>query len=172
LRQEMAKLDARLVATLDERARVARHLGELRRDHAPTLPLSDQAAMRELVARASGDMPKETVASVLREVFGACLSLELPVKVAFVGPEGGPGHGAARGRFGSTGSNLVAAESPAAALEELARKRTEFAVVPFETSTEGPLRATILALLALDLRIVEVLRDTFELHVVSRGGQF
>jgi chorismate mutase/prephenate dehydratase len=170
LRREMARIDARLVAILDERARAARRLGELRGDHAPTLPIGDQAALRDLVDRSSGDMPRDSLRAVLREVFAAGLLLELPVKVAFVGPEGGPGHSAARGRFGSDGSNLVSAETAADALEEVSRKRAEFAVVPFETSTEGPLQSTIQALMARDLRLTEVLDDDFDLHVMSRSG--
>jgi chorismate mutase/prephenate dehydratase len=170
IRQEIARLDTRLVAMLDERARHSRRLGELRRDHAATMPVADHAAMRELVERSSGDMPRDSLREVVHEVFAAGLALELPVKVAFVGPEGGTGYAAARGRFGSSRSNLVAADSTAEALEEVSRKRVEFAVVPFETSTEGPLQATILALMARDLRIAEVLDDDFRLHVLCRTG--
>src|SRR6202000_2874418 len=94
LRQEMARLDARLVATLDERARAARRLGEVRRDHAPAMPVADHAALQALVEQSSGDMPRDALREVLREVFAAGLALELPVKVAFVGSEGGPGHAA------------------------------------------------------------------------------
>jgi chorismate mutase/prephenate dehydratase len=166
----MARLDSRLVATLDERARLARRLGEVRRDHAPSIPVADHAAMRALVEQSTGDMPRDALAEVLREVFAAGLSLELPVKVAYVGSEGGPGYSAARGRFGSGASNLVPAETSAEALEEVTRKRAEFAVVPFETSTEGPLQSTILALMDRDLRISEVLDDRFDLHAMSRGG--
>src|ERR1700679_1221645 len=166
----MARLDGRLVAVLDERARLARQIRELRRSQAPTIPVGDHAVIRELVQRSSGDMPKDALLDVLRAVFAAGLSLELPVKVAFVGPEGGAGHAAARGRFGQGDSTLVPAETAANALEEVSRKRAEFAVVPFETSTEGPLQSTILALMARDLRITEVLDDDFRLHVMSRTG--
>jgi chorismate mutase/prephenate dehydratase len=170
LRREMARIDARLVEILDERARTARRLGELRGEHAPTLPVGDHATIRELVDHSSGDMPRDALRAILREVFAAGLLLELPVKVAYVGPEGGPGHSAARGRFGADSTNLVSAETTADALEEVSRKRAEFAVVPFETSTEGPLHSTILALMARDLRITEVLDDDFDLHVVTRTG--
>jgi chorismate mutase/prephenate dehydratase len=164
----MARLDARLVATLDERARAARRLGEVRRDHAPAMPVTDHAAIQALVEQSSGDMPRDALREVLREVFAAGLALELPVKVAFVGCEGGPGHAAAQGRFGAGKSNFVPAESSHEALEEVSRKRAEFAVVPFETSTEGPLQSTILALMNRDLRISEILDDAFDLHLMVR----
>ncbi len=169
LRQDIAKLDAQLLVALDKRARAARRLGELRRDQTASLPLTDHAALRALVARSSGDMPQEALRDIFREIFAACLALELPVHVSYVGPEGGPGHAAARGRFGQT-SNLLAAETTAAALDEVTRRRAEFAVVPFETAREGPVQSTILALMASDLRIAEVLDSTFDLHLMNRTG--
>jgi len=170
LRQEIAKLDAQLLATLDKRARAARRIGELRKDQAATLPLNDRATIRALVARGA-EMPQESLRAIFREVFAGCLALELPVKVAYVGPEGGAGHAAARARFGA-GSSLVCAESTSAALEEVSRRRAEFAVVPFETSIDGPVQATILALASSDLRICEQLEHSSELHLMNRTGNY
>lgn len=169
LRQEIAKQDAHLLVALDKRAKAARRLGELRGDTAPSLPLTDHAAIRALIARSTGDMPADALRAVLREVFAACLALELPVRVAFVGPEGGPGHGAARGRFGRT-PQLVSTDAVPEALDEVTRKRAEYAVVPFETATEGPVQSTIVALMRSDLRVVEVLDSTFELDLMNRTG--
>jgi chorismate mutase/prephenate dehydratase len=169
LRQEIAKLDAQLLTTLEKRARASRRLGELRREQAPALPLHDHASIRALVARSSGDMPQDSLADVFREIYAACLPLELPVRVTFVGGEGGAGHAAARSRFGGA-SELVAAESTPAALDEVTRKRAEFAVVPFETTTEGQVQSTIVALMTSDLRIAEVLDATFELHLMNKSG--
>jgi chorismate mutase/prephenate dehydratase len=169
LRQEIAKLDLQLVGALDKRARAARRLGELRGGHPPQLPVTDQAAIRALVARSNGDMPPDALRGILREIFGECLMLELPVKVAYVGPEGGSGHAAAGERFGHS-STLTGAETTTGAIEEVSRRRAEFAVVPFETSMEGPVKSTILALMASDLRIAEMLETSFDLHVMSRTG--
>ena len=146
-------------------------MGELRRDQAPSLPLTDHAAIRALVARSTGDMPQDALREILRRVFAECLALELPVKIAYVGLEGGAGHAAARGRFGSS-PHLVAAESTHAALDEVTRRRAEFAVVPFETVADGPVQATILALMGSELRIVEVLDATFQLELLNRTGNF
>jgi chorismate mutase/prephenate dehydratase len=170
LLQEVARLDAKLVAVLEERARLGKQLRDLRRNQPPAIPVADHAALQDLVDRSSGDMPKESLRAILRAVFAAGLALELPVKVAYVGPDGGGGFGAARGRFGSEASMLVATDSAVDALEEVSRKRAEFAVVPFETSSEGPLRATIQALMNRDLRIAEMLADDSPLHLVGRAA--
>jgi chorismate mutase/prephenate dehydratase len=164
LRQEIA-----LLVALDRRAKAARRLREVRKDQPPSLPLTDHAAIRALVARSTGDMPTDALRDILRDIFAVCLSLELPVKVAYPGPEGGAGHTAVRGRFGRS-SAVFGAETTAAALDEVTRKRAEYAVVPFETLAEGPVHATVLALMATDLRIVEVLDATFELHLMNRTG--
>src|SRR5258708_26967544 len=100
LRQEIAKLDLHLLSALDKRARAARRLGELRKHQPAALPLSDHAAIRALVGRSSGEMPEQALREIFREVFAACLALEMAVKVAYLGPEGGAGYLAARGRFG------------------------------------------------------------------------
>src|SRR5579884_1610232 len=166
----MGKLDVQLLALLDRRARAARRLGELRRDQPAALPLTDHAAIRALVERSSGDMPRGAMHEIFRGIFAACLSLELPVPVAFVGPPGGPGDAAARGRFGAAAA-LTPVETTPQALDEVARRRAEFAVVPFETSTEGPVGSTLFALMAGDLRIAEMLDAGFELHLMNRTGQ-
>jgi chorismate mutase/prephenate dehydratase len=168
LRQEIAKLDAQLLAALDKRAKASKKIGELRKALPASLPLQDRAAIHALVARAS-EMPQESLRAILREVFAACVALELPVTVSYLGPEGGAGHAAARARFGASAS-LVAAESTAAALDEVMRKRAEYAVVPFETSTDGPVQTTIVALTQSDLRICEQLEHAFDLHIMNRTG--
>lgn len=114
-------------------------------------------------------MPEDALRDVFREIHAASLALELPVRVAYVGPEGGPGHAAVRRRFGRGPS--VSVESTSVALEEVTRKRAQLAVVPFETSTEGPVQGTLLALLASDLRIAELIDTKYQLHLMSRGGR-
>jgi chorismate mutase/prephenate dehydratase len=166
LRQEIAKLDQQLLSALDRRARAARRLRELRKDHTSQLPVADHAAIHALVARSSGDMPPDALRNVFREVFGACLSLELPAKVGYVGVEGGLAHIAASGRFGRS-SSLVQAETSASALEQLSRHGAEFAVVPFESSVDGPVHSTILALMASDLRVAEMLEVSIDLHLMN-----
>ncbi|WP_394850473.1 chorismate mutase [Pendulispora brunnea] len=156
LLQQVAKLDAQILAALDNRARISRKLRELRADDAPQLR-SDPGALHELVARGH-DMPAESLEAIFREIFAACLALELPVKVVYAGAEGGLAHEAARARFGKT-ADLTSVEGTPAALEEVARRRAEFAVVPIETKLEGIVQPTILALVATDLKIVSAVES-------------
>jgi chorismate mutase/prephenate dehydratase len=168
-RAEIARLDAQLLGTLEKRASASRKLGDLRKGQPASLPLGDRAALHALVARSSGELPTEAVREIFREIFSACLTLELPVRVAYPAPEGGPAHAAARGRFGAS-PNLVASESTASAMDEVARSRVEFAVVPLETRAEGPVQSTLDALAESDLKIVATLEESWSLHLVNKTG--
>ncbi len=89
--------------------------------------------------------------------------------MAYIGPEGGFAHAAARARFGA-GAELVAGDTIAATLDEVASHRAEFAVLPVETTTEGPVQATIFALVATELKIVAEIETVSDLCLMSRTG--
>jgi chorismate mutase/prephenate dehydratase len=169
LRREIALQDAQLVGVLEKRAKLSRAVFDLRKDQPAVIPLNERAALEALLARATGDMPVESLRAILREVFAACLGLEMPVKVAYLGPEGSAGFSVGRGHFGAS-AVLVPAETAAAALEEVTRQRAQFALVPYETSADGPVQATIMALVATELRIVLVLETAPSLDLLNRTG--
>lgn len=168
LRAELARIDGQLLAALEKRAKTARHAGELRSGPVQ-LPLTDKAQIATLVARASGDMPVPDVRAIFQQIYASCLALELPVKVAFIGPEGGFAHAAARARFG-TSAALMPLDTIAATLEEVSAHRAEFAVLPVESTVEGPVQSTIFALVATDLKIVAEIEMVSDLCLMSRTG--
>jgi chorismate mutase / prephenate dehydratase len=168
LRAELARIDGQILSALEKRGKAARRAGELRTGPAQ-LPLTEKAQIATILARASGDMPVEDLRAIFREVYAACLALELPVKVAYIGPEGGFAHAAARARFGVS-AQLVAADTIAGTLEEVISHRAEFAVLPVETTTEGPVQSTIFALVATDLKIVAEIETTSDLCLMNRTG--
>src|SRR5688572_11586385 len=122
LRQNIAKLDLQLRDDIEKRARLSRRAGELRGSEASQqLPLLD-AMLENIVSKASGDMPAESLRAIFREVIAQCLTLEMPAKVATVGPEGSPSFVAARRRFGAA-ATAISFETAAAALAEVAGRR-------------------------------------------------
>jgi chorismate mutase/prephenate dehydratase len=168
LRAELARVDGQILTALEKRAKCARRAAELRT--APVqLPLTEKAQIATLIARASGEMPVEDLRVIFQQVYASCLALELPVTIAYIGPEGGFAHAATRARFGA-GARLVAAETIAATLEEVSTHRAEFAVLPVETTTEGPVQSTIFALVATDLKMVAEIETVSDLCLMSRTG--
>lgn len=166
VREELSSLDLALVATLDKRARLVRRLGEVSSGQPPSLPVADHERLRLLLGRSTGDMPVSSLEQILHKVFSECVPLERPISAVFVGAKGGAGHVAALERFGRA-SSLAAVPSVEVGLGEVAHGRAEYAVAPFETSQNGPVQATIRALLESDLRIGEIIETTLELHLLS-----
>ena len=169
LRQEIARIDAQLLGSLDKRARLSRQIGELRKGETGQVPAPDRVALAALAARGGGEMPPESTRAIFREIMNACSNLEVPSRIVYLGPEGGASHVAARVRFGA-GAQLAPIESIPAAIEEVARQRADFAVVPLETRGEGPVYATINALTSSDLKIVSALESTATVHLMNRTG--
>lgn len=165
----MSQVDTELVKLLDRRAKLSKKIGVARKD-TPNAPIAERGALIELAATSSGDMPEASMRELLGRVHAECLGLEVPVPVVFVGPDGGRGDAAARSRFGH-GSTYFRTDDAALAFEEVTQKRAQFAVVPLETRTDGPVQATILALMASDLRIVSCFEVAENLDLVSRTGK-
>jgi chorismate mutase/prephenate dehydratase len=169
LRTEIGKVDRDLVRLLDRRAKLSRKVGEVRGQDVPNMPLAERGAMIEIAQTSSGDMPQDALRQILGHVHAECVALELPVPIAFVGVEGSQGHAASRGRFGS-GATYVSAENAQGAIDAVTQKRAQFAVVPFETRADGPVQATILALMSSELRIIACFETAENLDVLGKNG--
>jgi chorismate mutase/prephenate dehydratase len=134
------------------------------------LPLRDRAHIEALIEKSAGDLSPEALRAIFREIQAACVGLELSVQVAVLGPEGGAGHQAAREQFGAAVACVMTA-SAEEALEAVARQRVELAVLPYETSVDGPVQATIFALMQQELRVGLVREVVPTLHLFSRSGK-
>ena len=97
---------------------------------------SASAGLRRIKERNAGPLGAETVALLLREIMSACLALERPITVAYLGPRGTFSESATLKHFG-----LAADALPSASIDEVFRAvesgAADFGVVPVENSTEG-----------------------------------
>jgi len=169
LRGEIAKLDAQLVAALERRGKLSKKVGEIRKTLATPIALPERARVDAILAQASGDIPPEALREIFREILATCFSLEQPVSVAFCGLDGSFGHAAARSRFGAA-AEYTACESAATALDEVTRQRASYAVVPYETRTDGLMQAAIAALVPSDLKIVATFETNVNLELASKAS--
>jgi chorismate mutase / prephenate dehydratase len=169
LRLEMTKLDGQLLGLVERRAKLAREVGKLRGDEVVQLPTDGRAALAALVARASGDLPPDSVRDIFREIHTSCLALELGLTIAFVGSAGSAGHAAARKRFGGP-TRLVPCDTADEAARKVQAQQASFAVVPFETKADGLVQTTLTALVGSELKIVATFEASAEQTLVSRSG--
>ena len=149
LRREIDALDDELAKLLDRRAGLAIEIGKLKRGGPAYRPEREAEILRRL---SSGNLPKERLVAVFREIISACRGLEEAIKVSYLGPEGTFSEQAVRKHFGAAVEAL-----PFASVDEAFRRAesgaVQFAVVPVENSTEGAVGRTLDLLLATPLRI-------------------
>ena len=155
-RKRIDDLDDRLLALLAERAEVAREIAEVKRAAGGTGsfhdPEREEQVLERLQTRGAGAFPKRAIRAVFREVISACLSLEAPMRVSFLGPEGTFSHMAARHLFGLA-ARYREASTIEGVFDAVRAGDAECGIVPVENSTEGSVPVTVDALIEGDLLI-------------------
>ncbi len=174
LRERIDELDARLLALLNERARLAQAVGEAKRaqgegDDGFYRPDREARILRRVKHDNPGPLPDETVARLFRELMSACLALELPLQVAFLGPEGTFTQAAALKHFGH-----AVRTRPVGAIDEVFREveagAAHYGVVPVENSTEGVVTHTLDRFMASPLKICGEVVLRIHHQLLSRAG--
>lgn len=172
LRYDIDAIDDRILELLNQRAKLVIEVGHIKtgekRDfHVPT---REREIYERLTAANPGPFPGEAVKSVFREIISASLSLEAPMKVAFLGPKATFSHLAAMQHFGLS-AELVPQKSIPAVFEEVEKGRSLYGVVPVENSTEGMVSHTLDMFMESDLKInAEVLLEVSH-YLLSRTGR-
>jgi chorismate mutase / prephenate dehydratase len=145
-------LDAHLVALLNERAALAIAIGRLKGNGGAYRPEREAQVLRRVAEANKGPLADEALVRLYTEIISACRSLEQPLAVAYLGPQGTFSEMALGKHFG-TGVGPV----PCASIDEVFRSAetggAQYAVVPVENSTEGAIGRTLDLLLATPLRI-------------------
>ncbi|HZU85008.1 MAG TPA: prephenate dehydratase [Polyangiaceae bacterium] len=147
LRKRIDDVDDRILKLLDERARVVGEVARVKRDaNLPTYDPERERQVLDRLASRAGPFPSEAIRAVYREVMSACLALEQPIKVAYLGPEGTFSHAAARTLFGLAARYCEAATFEGV-FDAVARRDAHHGVVPIENSSEGSSNTAIDALI-------------------------
>ncbi len=156
LRRAIDAVDDQLLDLLNRRAALAAEVGRRKAALAPEAPFHAPRREREVLGRLAaanpGPFPAAAVRTVFQEIMSACLSLEKPLRVAFLGPEGTFTHLAARHQFGGSGQALPQGTIQAV-FQAVARGAADYGVVPVENATEGAVDSTLDAFLDSPLRI-------------------
>lgn len=158
LRGRIDLIDDQILDLLDRRAHAAREVAEAKR--IAGLPAHDPERERTLLARVETVLaqrsdplfPKGSVRPIFREIISACLSLEEPQTVAYMGPPGTFSHIAAHAAFG-LGARYLETVTIGNVIDAVARGAATYGVAPIENSTEGGVTATLDALMQLDVMI-------------------
>lgn len=156
VRAEIDDIDTHLLELLNQRANCARKVGEIKARHGESgyiyRPEREAQILRRVQEKNRGPLTDENVTFFFREIMSACLSLEQPLSIAFLGPLGTFSEAAAVKQFGHA-ANLLPQFSIDDVFREVEAGHAHYAVVPVENSTEGAIGRTMDLLLATPLKI-------------------
>ncbi|WP_086480636.1 prephenate dehydratase [Oceanospirillum sanctuarii] len=157
LRDQIDNIDQQIQQLINQRARCAQQVAEVKQasgsgDIQFYRPEREAQVLRRVMERNEGPLSDEEMARLFREIMSACLALEEPVKVAFLGPEGTFTQEAALKHFGHSAVSL-----PMAAIDDVFREveagAVAYGVVPVENSTEGVISHTLDSFIDSSLKI-------------------
>lgn len=171
LRALIDAVDERILGLLNERARLAEEVGGVKRRTNPSAPFHVPTRERQILDRMAslnpGPFPTEAVRQIYREIMSACLSLERPLRIAFLGPEGTFSHQAVKSQFGHSVQVMPQGSIPAV-FQSVERGQADYGVVPVENATEGAVDPTLDAFLDSSLRIVAEILLPVDLALLMR----
>ncbi len=172
LRSKIDQIDRQIIQLLNDRARRSLEVGEVKRNHREEcyVPHRERRILDRLTALNKGPFPNHALQSVYREIFSASRSLQAPMKVGFLGPQGTFTHMAALKQFGGS-VELVPLSSIGKVFSEVEHQRATCGVVPIENSTEGIVNATLDAFADSPLKVSAELVIPIAHHLMSASGR-
>jgi chorismate mutase/prephenate dehydratase len=170
-RNAIDALDREILARLNARAEHARAIGALKAGGVVYRPEREAQVLARLQGENRGPLSNEAVAGVFRQVMSACMALEQPLRIAYLGPAGTFSHAAVAKHFGQ----FVMGE-PCATIDEVFRAvesgQTDYAVVPVENSTEGAVGRTLDLMCQTPLQICGEVKLRVTQNLLANVGGF
>lgn len=174
LRDQIDSLDQQIQHLLNERARCAQRVAEVKTSAQANQevvfyrPEREAQVLRRVMERNEGPLSGEEMARLFREIMSACLALEKPMHIAFLGPQGTYTQAAALKHFGHSVVSV-----PLAAIDEVFREvesgSAHYGVVPVENSTEGMINHTLDMFVNSPLKICGEVKLRIHHHLLSDG---
>lgn len=157
LREKIDHIDQQILTLLNQRAQCAEEVARTKQaqGESSTFYRPDREALvlrRIKELNKNGVLADETVMRFFREIMSACLALEKPLEVAFLGPEGTFTQQAAFKHFGHA-VHTIPVNTIHEIFSTVENERCQFGVVPVENSTEGVITHTLDRFLVSPLQI-------------------
>ncbi|WP_086931386.1 prephenate dehydratase [Agarilytica rhodophyticola] len=148
LRDKIDNIDAQIGELISARAQCALDVATVKSSFSQEKmstfyrPEREAQVLHRAMERNQGPLKNEEMGRLFRELMSACLALENPIRVAYLGPEGTFTQAAALKHFGHSAvtESMSAID---AVFREVASGAVHYGVVPVENSTEGVVTHTL-----------------------------
>ena len=170
-RNEIDRIDEKILPLLRRRQEVAASIGKLKDDLGLDIfnPARELEVVRRLSSQNTKNLPPDAVRHIFSEIISAARAVQGPFKVAFLGPEATFTHQAAISLFGR--STLFRAADTIEEVFGLVEKGVcSQGVVPIENSYEGAVNSTLDLLYKFELKIGAEIFLRIRHHLLSRTG--
>lgn len=181
LREDIDVVDQQIHALINRRAVFAQQVAEAKlRAYAEDngqadlskvmfyRPEREAQVLQQVMERNTGPLDSKAVAHIFREIMSACLALEKPLEVAYLGPEGTFTQAATIKHFGHAVVALPTA-SISAVFSQVESGQCHYGIVPVENSTEGMVNHTLDNFMTSPLRICGEVEMRIQLNLLVRS---
>ncbi len=172
-RDAIDSIDNEMLSLLNKRMKVVHRVGEIKSESGGAIyrPEREKAIIERLEAQSISDdgiLNKHAIEAIFLEIFAVSRNLELPERIAYLGPEGTFTHQAAESRFGAM-SDYLSLGSIHSVFKTLESKRAKFGVVPIENSKDGVVGETLDLLAKSPMKIVAELYMPIHMSFVTQA---
>jgi chorismate mutase / prephenate dehydratase len=171
LRGKIDHIDHQLLALITERAKVALEVGRFKQERhlEPYAADREKLVQKRLQKLNRGPLSTTNIHTIFREIMSACLALEKPLRVSYLGPEATFSHQAALRQFGHA-AEFVQIPTIEGIFREVESRQSDFGVVPIENSTEGSVYRTLDLFMETPLKIVAEIALEVSLYLMSTAS--
>jgi len=171
LRKEIDRIDSRIIKLINERGSTTYDIGEMKRKKKRPIYSPDRESQiySMIEKKNKGPLPEKSVKAIYREIMSACLFLQYPLRVAYLGPEFTFTHQASQKKFGRS-VNYISCGDISDVFREVEKGNADYGVVPIENSTEGAVNYTLDVLVDSPLLIYSEVYYTIHHSVLSKKG--
>lgn len=175
LRERIDSIDRQILKLLNERAGIALNVASAKQKAAGDVPPvfyrpeRESQVLRRMMAENPGPLSGEKVALVYRQIMSACLALEEPLTVAYLGPVGTFTQLATLKQFGDSvvGRPLDTVDD---VFREVEAETCNYGVVPVENSNEGVVTHTLDNFLNSTLQVCGEVELRVHHHLMQVAG--
>lgn len=182
VRADIDAIDREIQSLISRRARCAQRVADIKIEAAQAArergestevvyyrPEREAQVLKRIMDRNEGPLADGTVAHIFREVMSACLALEKPLQVAYLGPEGTFTHAASIKHFGHA-AVCVSQSTIDSVFSRVESGECNYGVVPVENSTEGMVNHTIDNFMDSPLKISGEVEMRISHHLLAAPG--
>jgi chorismate mutase / prephenate dehydratase len=144
LRKEIDQIDDQLLILLNQRMKWVQSVGEVKNKTKSLIyrPEREKQIIERLYSKNAGPLNEDAIEAIFLEIFAAARNIELPERIAYLGPEGSFTHQAAESRFGAM-SEYMTLPTIKSVFEAVDTGRARFGVIPIENNQEGIVYETV-----------------------------